>query len=549
MVDYSSKALSIIMLSLLATFAVAYAIPQTVSPLNNSTNPPPFNNQRAPVSGTVSTYLNLIQHPPQAISTTSGPGTSFSASIVADPTIIFNLDNSPFPQNEETVAVNPATNTIVGGYNDFRGILALLFPTVPAGFTGFSISNDGGTTVRTDGDLPKVTLPLTNSPTLSGGDPAVDSSNTGAFYFSNLYDNFSTSKFAGCPKRAPCESAILVFPSVSSSSLSSCLGTGCWGSPKIVVDTTFTGTPSSGIFNDKDWIVVDRTSHASGLYVTYTAFNLGNSQSTINMVRCTYDLTLCSSPSIISGPDLSTQGSFVAVRPDGSIAIVYVSYDTLPLRIRGIQCSPGTAVTFTCGAPTTIASITNEVFSLVNDDFRVPTLPQVAVDYSSAHPGRVIVVWQECNTQGVAGSTFVILTCPQPFVRAAYNDATSMAGPWTTVNVTSNGFFPAVAIDPSKGTVNVAYYSTTNDPWAHRLDLFVSQYLSGAFPGTPTVTRITTASDEPDADPLLHGGFLGDYIQATASSGTIYLGYTANYAQKGTPPSYGQDNYLTTVPD
>jgi len=81
------------------------------------------------------------------------------------------------------------------------------------------------------------------------------------------------------------------------------------------------------------------------------------------------------------------------------------------------------------------------------------------------------------------------------------------------------------------------------------LDLFVSQYLSGAFPGTPTVTRITTASDEPDADPLLHGGFLGDYIQATASSGTIYLGYTANYAQKGTPPSYGQDNYLTTVPD
>src|SRR5438046_10212657 len=80
MVDYSSKALSIIMLSLLATFAVAYAIPQTVSPLNNSTNPPPFNNQRAPVSGTVSTYLNLIQHPPQAISTTSGPGTSFSRS-------------------------------------------------------------------------------------------------------------------------------------------------------------------------------------------------------------------------------------------------------------------------------------------------------------------------------------------------------------------------------------------------------------------------------------------------------------------------------------
>ena len=542
--------MSIIVLSLLATLALAYALPQTVSPLNNNSNPPPFNNQKAPVSGTVSTYLNLIQSLPSTISTTAGFKTSFSASIVSDPTIIFNLDSFPLPRNEESVAVNPATNTVMGGYNDYRGLLAQLFPSFPAGYTGFSISNDGGTTVRTDGDLPKVTLPLTSSPTLSGGDPAVDSSSTGAFYFSNLYYNFSTSKFAGCPKKAPCESAILVFPSVSPSSLSSCLGTGCWGSPKIVVDTTFTETPAGGgVFNDKDWMAVDRTSHASGLYITYTAFNLGNSQSTMDMVRCTYDLTSCSTSTVISGSDVSTQGSFVAVRPDGSIAVVYVSYDMAPFKIRGVQCSPGTGVTFTCTAPTTIATITNGFSSLVNDDFRVPTLPQVAVDYGNAHPDRVIVVWQECMTEGVAGSTFVILNCPQPFIRAAYTDAVAMAGPWTTVNATSNGFFPTIAIDSSKGTVNVAYYSTINDPWAHRLDLFVSQYPSGAFPGTPTVTRITTTSDEPDADPLLRGGFFGDYIQTTANSGTVYLAYTANYAQRGTPPSYGQDNYLTTMPD
>src|SRR5207249_6789767 len=115
----------------------------------------------------------------------------------------------------------------------------------------------------------------------------VDSSNTGTFYLANLYYNFSTSKFAGCPKKAPCESSRLVFPSVSSSALSSCTGTSCWGSPKIVVDTTFTETPAGGVFNDKDWIAVDRTSQASGLYLTYTAFNLLNSRSTIDIVRCT----------------------------------------------------------------------------------------------------------------------------------------------------------------------------------------------------------------------------------------------------------------------
>jgi hypothetical protein len=548
MLRYSGKALSIIVVSLLATLALAYAVPQTSSPPNNNSNPFPFNNERAPVSGTVSTYLNLIQNRPSNIPTAAGLRTSLSSSISADPTTVFNLDNSPLPQNEESTAVNPATTTVVGGYNDYRGLLTLLNIS-PAGFTGFSVSNDGGATVRTDGDLPKITLPLTSSATLSGGDPAVDSSNTGTFYLSNLYYNFSTSKFAGCPKKAPCESAILVFPSVSSTALSSCLGTSCWGSPKAVVDTTFTETPGGGVFNDKDWMTVDRTSHASGLYVTYTAFNLLNSQSTIDIVRCTYDLSTCSGSIIISGPDISTQGSFVAVRPDGSLSIVYASYDTIPLRIRGVQCSPGTGVTVTCTAPTTIASIPFELIALTNDDFRVALLPQLAVDYSSAHPDRVIVVWNECKTEGVSGTTFIILTCPQPLVRAAYTDATAMAGPWTTVNITSSGIFPTVAIDPSKGTVNIAYYSTINDTWAHRLDLYVSQYPSGAFPSTPTIIRVTAASDEPDADPLLHGGFFGDYIQATATAGTVYLGYTANYAQKGTPPSYGQDNYLTTMPD
>src|SRR5436309_10820281 len=96
------------------------------------------------------------------------------------------------------------------------------------------------------------------------------------------------------PEEGACESSLLVFPSVSSSALSSCMGTGCWGSPKIVVDTTFTETPAGGVFNDKDWIAVDRTSQASGLYLTYIAFNLLNSRSTMDIVRCSYDLSSCS---------------------------------------------------------------------------------------------------------------------------------------------------------------------------------------------------------------------------------------------------------------
>src|SRR5947199_8643620 len=159
MTKYSSRALSIIMLSLLATLSLAYALPQTSSPFSNNSNPPPFSDQKAPVSETVSTYLNLIQHIPSMTSTAGGPNVAFSASVVSDPTIVFNLDSSPLPQNEGSVAVNPATNTIVGGYNEFRRLLALL-NIGPAGFTDCSISYDGGASVRSAGELPRVTLAL-----------------------------------------------------------------------------------------------------------------------------------------------------------------------------------------------------------------------------------------------------------------------------------------------------------------------------------------------------------------------------------------------------
>lgn len=548
------KALSLALLGLLVTLALASAVPittldQVAPPSRNIANPPPFNYHRAPVSGAVWAYLRLVQNLPSSLPASSFQPASASAAL-ADPTIVFNLDRSPLPQNEETIATSPsAANTLIGGYNDYRGLLAFLSPTAQTGFSGFSISNNGGTTVRTDGDLPRVQLPLTISPTLSGGDPAIDTSNIGTFYYSSLYYNFSTSKFPGCPKKAPCESAVLVFPSVPSSALSSCLGTSCWGSPRIVVDTTFTITPLGGVFNDKDWVAVDRTALGSGIYVTYTAFSFQPFSSTINMVRCSYDLTLCSSPSVISGPDVITQGSFASVRTDGRVVVTYVSYDMSPVRIRGVQCSPGTSTTFTCGAPATVAGINNPLFSQSYEDFRTPTLPQMAVDYSNLHPNRVVVVWQECASNGVQGETFIILVCPQPFIRAALTDATTMAGPWTIVNVTSNGFFPTVSIDPTKGTVNIPYYSTVNDPLAHRLDLFVAQYSPGPLLGTAATTRVTVTSDEPDDDPLLGGFFFGDYIQAIATGGVLYIHYTANYAQKGSPPTFNQDNFLSTIPD
>jgi len=60
--------------------------------------------------------------------------------------------------------------------------------------------------------------------------------------------------------------------------------------------------------------------------------------------------------------------------------------------------------------------------------------------------------------------------------------------------------------------------------------------------------RVTTPSNESEADPLLGGFFIGDYIEVFAHEGTAWVHYNANYRQirllGGGRPVNQQDNFL-----
>jgi hypothetical protein len=63
--------------------------------------------------------------------------------------------------------------------------------------------------------------------------------------------------------------------------------------------------------------------------------------------------------------------------------------------------------------------------------------------------------------------------------------------------------------------------------------------------------RVTTVSNETEADPILGGAFIGDYIQVDAVRGTAYVAYNANLKHErllgqGVPIPQ-QDNYLVRV--
>jgi hypothetical protein len=58
-------------------------------------------------------------------------------------------------------------------------------------------------------------------------------------------------------------------------------------------------------------------------------------------------------------------------------------------------------------------------------------------------------------------------------------------------------------------------------------------------------------SNETEADPILHGQFIGDYFQVTAHAGRIVVHYNANYRSvrlidEGVPLPQ-QDNYLAVL--
>jgi hypothetical protein len=61
-------------------------------------------------------------------------------------------------------------------------------------------------------------------------------------------------------------------------------------------------------------------------------------------------------------------------------------------------------------------------------------------------------------------------------------------------------------------------------------------------------TRVTRISNEPEADPILNGTFIGDYFQIDANHGKVYIHYNANLRHvplvgQGVPIPQ-QDNYL-----
>jgi hypothetical protein len=456
---------------------------------------------------------------------------------------LFNSDGLGLPQNEESIAActtNP--RLVLGGTNDFRG---LFDPGMNS--TGWQFSRDGGASLLKEGLLPAVTEGGTATrPSI--GDPVDRIGRDGAckLYASSVnfdpQQMFSSTMGIGLHLT---DRATLASRACGNDGLSD---PDCWPTRRYAA---FSSDPTH--FFDKEWIDVGDTGDGEHVWVTYTDFDLAAPNpagvaAEIFAVRCRADLAGCTRPIPVSVDDGDVQDSYVTIGPDGRTYVTWSQIQgaregtaqvfTFKLRIaeRGTTRLGPERVIFREELPLPFGGHLHAV------DFRTNTVPKNAVLMVKGVP-RVFLVWDACRARP---EDFL---CEEPVIKLTHSDNDGAS--WTAPSVLSRGgdnYFPTIAAGSNK--LAVAWYTNRFDPRFHnRQDVELATL---ARSGVVTkLRRLTKVSNETEADPVLGGGFIGDYFEVAVHRRTVWVHFNANFRQiqflgQGFPIPQ-QDNFLKRV--
>jgi hypothetical protein len=461
---------------------------------------------------------------------------------------VFNRDTTGLPQNEESVTVcRKQPRYVLSGTNDYRGLLD------PEGnFTGWYFSTNGGRTVANEGLLPGVDVNGASLP--SGGDPVVQSDRDCNLYAASL--NYldpsegdsavglyrtTPDTLATCPQGADPDS--LTHPE-------------CWPDRRAVATTTVAG--GVGQFLDKEWFDVGRSGDAGNvIWVVYSDFAqdvnapAGFTGAQIKAVRCTADLGDCTDPIVISGTDQDVQFGDVTIAPDGSVLITWVQIEgelegtAQTFTVKAAVAEPG-STTF---GPTHVVAVESNPLPfggfLHANDFRTATYPKSIMPV--VHGDRMpYVIWERCRYRLLDN------ICEESQI--VMSRSTDGGTTWTNPKVVSRGgdnYFPAVSDEVGSPRFVLAWFTNRYDRIFHNRQ---SVELVSVTTRTGKVSdheRVTSPQNETEADPILGGFFIGDYIDVHLIHGKAYVAYNANYRKvqllgEGVPIPQ-QDNYLTVV--
>ena len=132
---------------------------------------------------------------------------------------------------------------------------------------------------------------------------------------------------------------------------------------------------------------------------------------------------------------------------------------------------------------------------------------------------------------------------------------------WTGPIVLSNrgvNYFPTISVDRTYATDNVAaaWFTNSFDLQFENAQDVVATSINPRTGESRGLKRLTSSANEPEADPLLGGFFIGDYIEGVLIKNRYYVHTNANYRKlpllggfanapnQPVLPVNQQDNYL-----
>lgn len=576
--------LTILIILVIPTF-VQTSPTQNADPVMMSYNPAPANRFHAPLSTmAVVAITNSTPSVQNQTPSTSQDNRSTTLKTIKQNSLRFLTDNTYFPQSETTIAVDPNNpNHVVGGFNDDKFFFCPLLPqdcgnTLVASISGFTTSIDGGQTVAKSNHLPGVNASSFGFSTqlVSWGDPSIASSIDGNFFYASLAIDPVGPIFGNGIMIAKSNNN-LFDPNVScATTIENPVSNPCWKAVFVNGNTNF----PVFTFEDKDRITVDRdpsSQYYGSVYIGWDHFNpIGTSSS--YLARCDNNLAKCTmlsrGRSVLSGGDPFVAWTTPVVDKNGNVHVAWCNFGTFitfgPVSCRVASSPPGgnsfsapNDIFSYMGIGTTLPADT-VIIGWATEQFRTAVgIISLASDTSSKSDNLYFTtqvctsghfyrfpyfIFPAADNPGDCGTSAVLIA-------TSTDSGTTWTNPATLSDpaVNDQAF---VTVDPQTGTVYVVYYTTQYDPFNHRIDVVAS--VSNNAGSNFHQQRITSVSDEPNSDPnmynyLVPNGFggsftspqYGDYFEATATRGTLWVLFTGNYAvEAGT---FQTDPFLAVI--
>jgi hypothetical protein len=302
----------------------------------------------------------------------------------------------------------------------------------------------------------------------------------------------------------------------------------CWPTRRLI------DSAAEGHFLDKEWMDVGRSGSAGEVvwiaYGDLSQFNAeGNEESgVIKAVRCSADLSSCTAPIVLSEAQTVAEYPDVTIGADGRTYITWGEFFggsfTGSSQQSWIAVAEPGSTTFTRHRVYREDQVVRARETLHANDFRVGTMFKNAVTMHRGHP-RVFTTWERCQSHAADQ------VCEEPEIVVTSSD--DLGRTWSEPRVVSAGgdnYMPTIDVDPDTGALEEAWYTHRFDPVFHnRQDVELAHLTPrGAVQDRERVTRM---SNETEADPLLHGVFIGDYFEINANRGRVYVHYNANRRQ------------------